>query len=344
MRPMTPKICGAVVFGCVVCVGAACAVDPVERLLPTGPSEFGVSLALSATPDVLVLRPDGGSTATVAAVARDAAGVPRPGVTVRFETLVGHLRVDCGMLSGGTVSTGSDGRAAVIYVAPGAPCLPGGGDTTVTIRATMVGANYANSLPRTVEILLVRSGVILPPNSPPRPSFFVSPSTGREDEPLLFDGSASRDDDGQIVSYLWHFGDGAIGSGQKRQHTYILAGAYQVTLTVTDDRGLNVTSAPTPVTIVAAANPVAAFTISPTDPRVGTSIVFNAGPSTVPTGRTLVGFDWDFGDGNQKSGITATHTYNRVGTFTVVLTVTDNTGRKSVASRTVTVLPGATHP
>lgn len=48
-----------------------------------------------------------------------------------------------------------------------------------------------------------------------------------------FDGSASSDDNG-IISFTWDFGDGQAASGIHAQHTYSMAGTYQVTLTVTD--------------------------------------------------------------------------------------------------------------
>ena len=49
-----------------------------------------------------------------------------------------------------------------------------------------------------------------------------------------FDGSASADADGAIVSYAWTFGDGTTGTGVKASHTYAAPGPYVVTLTVTD--------------------------------------------------------------------------------------------------------------
>jgi PKD repeat protein len=213
----------------------------------------------------------------------------------------------------------------------------------LTIRATPIGTDYANAQARTVSLLLTRPGVILPPNGTPQPSFFASPSSAAENDVVFFDASASRDD-GQIASYAWNFGDGDTGSGRQRSHSYELAGTYQVTLTVTDDRGLSASTAPTPFVVTASVNPTAVFTFSPTDPSVGTPIVFNAAASTVPTGRQIVSWEWEFGDGTQASGVAAHHTFTAARTFTVVLTVTDNTGRKGVASRTVVVTLPALAP
>jgi len=53
------------------------------------------------------------------------------------------------------------------------------------------------------------------------------------------DGSASYhpDENRIIVSYDWSFGDDTTGSGVLVSHTYTAVGIYDVTLTVTDDRG-----------------------------------------------------------------------------------------------------------
>jgi len=53
-----------------------------------------------------------------------------------------------------------------------------------------------------------------------------------------FDGSASKDADGQVLSYNWDFGDGSTGTGATPAHEYAAPGEYLVSLTVTDDEGL----------------------------------------------------------------------------------------------------------
>jgi PKD repeat protein len=70
-------------------------------------------------------------------------------------------------------------------------------------------------------------------NTPPVASFTATCTSLT----CAVDGSGSTDGDGTIVSYVWHFGDGATGSGATASHTYASAGTYSVTLTVTDDAG-----------------------------------------------------------------------------------------------------------
>lgn len=201
---------------------------------------------------------------------------------------------------------------------------------------TPVGTDFGSSIARNVSLRLMRPGVILPPNGTPVASFFFSPTQPHENDVVQFDASGSTDD-GLIVSYQWTFGDGSSGSGVKVSHSYPVAGAYNVTLTVKDDRGLSASSAPTAVSVIPSIDPVANFTVSPTNPVVGGTVSLNAALSTVPPGRTIVGYEWDFGDGTTGAGLTASHVYAQAKIFTIVLTVTDSSGRKVSTSKTITV-------
>jgi streptogrisin C len=69
------------------------------------------------------------------------------------------------------------------------------------------------------------------------------------------------------------------------------------------------------------AAPVASFTYSAT----GTSVDFNGSGSYDPDG-SIVSYAWNFGDGTTGSGAFVNHVYPYEGTFTVTLTVTDNSG------------------
>jgi len=58
-------------------------------------------------------------------------------------------------------------------------------------------------------------------------------------QPVRFDASDSYDPDGQIVEYLWDFGDGQVGEGVLVEHEYETANGSgwrpEITLTVVDD-------------------------------------------------------------------------------------------------------------
>jgi len=90
-------------------------------------------------------------------------------------------------------------------------------------------------------------------------------------------------------------------------------------------------------TAVGPTPPVASFTYSPTTPFTSETVTFNASASYDPDG-WIVGYAWNFGDGNTGSGVIATHAYVENGTYTVTLNVTDNDGLSNTVSKSITVL------
>jgi hypothetical protein len=74
-------------------------------------------------------------------------------------------------------------------------------------------------------------------NTPPE-AVIVSTPTHLSQAPfkVRLDGSNSIDADGDIVNFVWDFGDGTTGTGAVVDHTYAQTGSYTVTLTVTDSQ------------------------------------------------------------------------------------------------------------
>ena len=58
----------------------------------------------------------------------------------------------------------------------------------------------------------------------------------------FFDGGSSSDPDGDVLTFLWDFGDGNIGEGIRPNHFYESIGNFTVTLTVSDNGNLSSTS------------------------------------------------------------------------------------------------------
>jgi hypothetical protein len=54
---------------------------------------------------------------------------------------------------------------------------------------------------------------------------------------ITFSATSSTDPDGDYLSYVWNFGDGASATGATTSHVYAAAGFYTITLTVYDGRG-----------------------------------------------------------------------------------------------------------
>jgi PKD repeat protein len=300
-----------------------------------GPSELGLSVAVTATPDTLTQ--DGVSQSIVGITARDVSSQPVAGISFRVDILVGGSAVDFGVLSTKAVSTAQDGTARVTYTAPPKPAPSVTNDSTVNIVFTPVGTDYANTVSRSVALHLVRPGVITPPNSGLVASFTMSPDSPLIGDDIVFDASASvASGDRTITSYSWNFGDGRTASGKLVSHHYSEPGTFAVTLTVTDDLGRQ--SAASRSLTLGANAPTAAILFSPSDPSVGESVHFNGLTSAPAVGRTIEEYHWNFGDGKpDATGPTPQHTFDDAGTYNVTLTVVDDLGQEKVASASVTV-------
>ncbi|MEM8486197.1 MAG: PKD domain-containing protein [Bacteroidota bacterium] len=66
---------------------------------------------------------------------------------------------------------------------------------------------------------------------------------------------------------------------------------------------------------------------------------FDGGGSVPPLGASIVGYSWDFGDGNTGFGSSISHTYTTDGTFTASLVVEDSNGGLGATTVSITVDP-----
>lgn len=154
------------------------------------------------------------------------------------------------------------------------------------------------------------------------------------------DGSGSSDPDGEIVSYIWEFGDGTFGSGVSASHTYAKAGEYELSLTVTDDDGESTTTsrevqvAPPPIN----EDPQAAFTFT-----VENRMVSVDASTSTDDNDDIVHYAWDFGDGLGGAGPLTNHTYAADGHYNVTLTVTDGGGLSDSVTHEVPVTSPTTN-
>jgi PKD repeat protein len=321
-----------------IAAAASCTMQSQDPPPLTGPSEFGVSITLAADSTILVL--DGSDSTRVVVTAHDAKGKPKSGVNLRSEIFVGGVRADFGSLSQRTLTTSGDGTATLRYTAPAVPSGPAV-DTgaTVDIAVTpMDNRNFENETTRFVTIRLVPPGVVIPADGL-HAAFTFTPSSPSDHQSVVFDASTSTAPaNNPIASYSWNFGDGSTGSGKTATHSFNIPGTYAVTLTIADAYNRTATATQT-VEVAGGAAPTASFLFSPSAPKVGENVNFNASASRPATGRTIRSYEWDFGDGEQKTSSSpiTSHDYQKSGDFNVTLVVTDDAGRVAVASSTVTV-------
>jgi PKD repeat protein len=162
---------------------------------------------------------------------------------------------------------------------------------------------------------------------------------------VLANGGAVGDvDPGQTQSFTLQlpesnanvFSNGVAPTPQAR---VTFAAKDKKTGTLSEEKSLTISqNSPTYVTFSAddfpsAVPTVARFTFSPVNAGINQDISFNASSSSVSGGT----FAWDFGDAQSGTGQTTTHRYTRAAVFTIVLTVTNDRGQSSSASRTVNV-------
>ena len=192
-------------------------------------------------------------------------------------------------------------------------------------------------------------------NNPPLAAFTYQRKEGNKIE---FDATSSKDEGGNIVNYKWDFDDyyGIMEAKKSKMvHDYDDPGQYNVTLTVTDDKGsigtssqlINLESAPQePATVVETIveptnhAPIAEFSYTVND----LSVSFDATASRDPDGG-ISRYRMDFGDGGyleiaEGSAINnMVHDYPTAGQYYVTLTVADDEGLTGGLSQTIDLKP-----
>lgn len=135
---------------------------------------------------------------------------------------------------------------------------------------------------------------------------------------VQFYGSDSYDPDGDVLSYLWDFGNEQTSTEANPLIIFESAGVYLVTLTVSDG---DLMDADTIEFTVEATNqaPVAIMAFPTVD---GLSVQFDGTSSYDPDGNT-VSYLWNFGDGDTSSLAQPSHVYASSGDYQVTLTVSD---------------------
>jgi PKD repeat protein len=203
-----------------------------------------------------------------------------------------------------------------------------------TYAVTLTVTDQYNRAASTTQTVDVAGGAA------PSASFLTSPSTPLVGDFVNFNASASLAGPGRTIrTYAWDFGDGTqkTTTTPTTTHDFVKAGAYSVTLVVTDDAGRQGVATNT-VTVTTDA-PTADFTFSqlPSPPAALHSMQFNSASSAAAAGRTITSYAWDFGDGGSSTLAGPSHTYPGAASFNVTLTVTDSAGKTGRVTKTVQV-------
>lgn len=161
---------------------------------------------------------------------------------------------------------------------------------------------------------------------------------------IQFTGTATDSDGDTIETWHWDFGDGNTSDEQNPTHQYPNGGTFNVTLTVTDERGVagEVTKQ---IEVEGPPNQeptIDDITADPENPAVDADIEFGAviTDSDQPETTAFV-YLWEFGDDEENESTSTlaapTFSYDTAGAYTVTLTVTDAQGATDTATIDVSV-------
>lgn len=186
-----------------------------------------------------------------------------------------------------------------------------------SVSLTALGAGGTNTMTKPGVVVASDPGG---PN-PPSANFTSNRTAGNAPLAVSFTDTSL----GEVTSWSWNFGDGAVSSAQNPAHTYASAGLFSVSLTVSGPGGTDSIVKTNLINVTAQGNLVVDFTADVTSGPSPLRVRFRA---LNLSGRATSG-TFDFGDGttgqvSANNGRIA-HTYAAPGVYTVTLTATDGT-------------------
>jgi gliding motility-associated-like protein len=163
----------------------------------------------------------------------------------------------------------------------------------------------------------------------PTAGFTVASSTAQCPPFTAFFTDLSQKD---IETWSWDFGDGHNSVIQNPANIYSDAGAFNVTLMVTDKNGC--TDTKTVNQFVTVGGPYGSFKADGANSCTNKNVTFTANTTNATT------LKWDFGDGVVQDGTLSqiSHSYASTGSFTPSLTLIDSRGCQTVAKGSTTLM------
>jgi gliding motility-associated-like protein len=155
--------------------------------------------------------------------------------------------------------------------------------------------------------------------SGPTVGFTGSNRVGCKGLTATFIDTSRSDGISPITTWRWDFGDGntqTFTNNNPVQHTYPVAGVYNVKLVVRDAGGCS--DSITQISYVITTDPKAEFVSADTLACPGSLVQF----TNQSTGNGLTSF-WQLGDGTTSNAVSPTHAYTATGLYTIKLVVTD---------------------
>ncbi len=170
-------------------------------------------------------------------------------------------------------------------------------------------------------------------NVPPTAEWAFSPLNPTDIEDVSFQDT-STDDDGELVNWSWVVSQNTTLYGKNISYQFPDNGSFPVILTVTDDDGA--TSILTKTITVSNVKPIVGFSSYGDNATLQIGDTVRFGDNSFDQDGNITKWNWSFGDGTTSTEKHPTHVYEKSGTYTVQLTVTDNDG---ASNSHVTSLP-----
>ena len=156
------------------------------------------------------------------------------------------------------------------------------------------------------------------------------------EQAVSFDAGKSYDMDGEIVRFVWDFGDGTSGEGIKTSHVFESPGKYNVSLRAYDNSDTDCGVSEQVIAVVVNSSPVPKINFQ-NEVFIGGAydfVTFDAGESFDPDNETVT-CSWDFGDGEKAFGTKVSHKYAKAGIYRIKLTVKDDSNLRCGVSQLV---------
>ena len=286
-----------------LCIGLIFACAKVD---PVAPED--AIMTISVNPPVI--NP-GGDTAVITVVITRGDGYPVPDGTVVF------LTTTLGTIDGQVTTT--NGMARSILTS----------GIEVGIAEIMVSSGVVG----TAEPIMVQIGAAIASISLTATPASISFAEGATSSitAVVFDENAQTIANASVT---FSTDAGSLDSGGKIVLTNESGEAFDILTLGSWDKGVDTVTVTTTagaitstiaIKVITPPNifPTANFTYSPSNPKVGEEVKFDASSSYDPDG-TIIKYEWSFGDDTTGMGKVVNHTYGSQGNKTVTLTVTDD--------------------
>lgn len=174
------------------------------------------------------------------------------------------------------------------------------------------------------------------------PSILVTADPVEGSAPLVVNFSATATDpDGETVIVEWDFDTSnefqVEATGFVASHTYETTGEFTAMAIARDPNGATATGTTT-IRVLAGGASSVFIVAEPSSGKAPLAVNFRADTSGMVAAAET--YEWDFGDGGTGTGREVIHTYEKPGSYGVILIVTDENGGKYESTATIRVQGG----